>query len=67
MYLILFCYIEGKKAKQRKMNQNVHIKEESPLEILLRNINPNLACEIRQCWVETENFTIENYMGKGIP
>ena len=56
-----------KKVKQRKMNENVNIKEESPLEILLRNINPSLACEIRQCWIETESFTVENYLGKGIP
>ena len=55
-----------KKAKGIE-NQKTNIKEHSPREMLLTNISPNLACEIRQCWVEAESFTVENYLGKGIP
>ena len=55
-----------KKAKGIQY-ENTNIKENSSLELLLTNISPNLACEIRQCWIEAESFTVENYLGKGIP
>ena len=48
------------------LSKTIEIKKDSPLEIFLRNINPNLACEIRQCWIEPEAFSIEKFLGKGM-
>ena len=40
-------------------------KEDSPLELLFRNISPNLACEIKQCWIDPETLTLGTFLGKG--
>ena len=54
------------RKKTKVVNKNMNIKEDSPLEVFLRNINPDVACEIKQCWVEPENFTADSFLGKGI-
>ncbi len=38
---------------------------ESALEIMLTNVNPNLACEIKECWIDPDRFSIGNMVGRG--
>ena len=64
MHLVLHLKFCRKKAKVE--DESMNIKEDSPLEVFLRNISPDVAVEIRQCWVEPENFTADNFLGKGI-
>ena len=39
---------------------------ESVLELLLKNLDPNLACEIKDCWINPEKFTVDHLLGKGM-
>ena len=39
--------------------------DETSLEILLKNTNPDLACEIEECWIEQDTITIGKLLGKG--
>ena len=38
---------------------------ETPLNFLLKNLNPGLACEIKECWIEPNSFAIDTFLGKG--
>ena len=40
-------------------------KEESVVEILLKNLNPELACEIEECWIDPDSISIGHLLGKG--
>ena len=35
------------------------------LEILLKNLTPDLACEIKNFWIEPGTFQLEHLLGKG--
>ena len=38
---------------------------QSNLEILLKNLTPDLSCEIKNCWVGPGRFQLEHLLGKG--
>ena len=55
-------YFFNRKVKPRKKNKNIlktqTYQEESPLELLLKNLNPNLGCDIKDCWIDPNNLNI---------
>lgn len=55
-----FWHTKGKQEDTRTEEDSV-----SSLEVLLTNVNPNLACEIKDCWVDPDLFTVESMIGRG--
>ena len=39
--------------------------EKYSLKMLLKNVNPNLACEIKECWIDPDAISLGNFLGRG--
>ena len=53
------------KTKQSKHLENMRPTAETPLNLLLKNLSPDLACEIKECWIEPNSFSIDTFLGRG--
>ncbi len=40
-------------------------QKHSHLQKFLKNLKPDLACEIKQCWIEPGDINIGHLLGKG--
>ncbi len=56
---LLFC------RKPDEALADIDEELKSVLEIMLTNVNPNLACEIKDCWIDPDLFSIGNMIGRG--
>lgn len=78
--LLLICFIHltlvviternlfRKQNKRVPSIEEVKINEpaESELEILVKNLEPKLASEIKQCFIEPDGIEIEELLGRGM-
>ena len=53
-----------KTTKENEISTKI-VMEKSNLEVFLENLSPALACEIKECWIDSDAFTIENLVGNG--
>ena len=59
-------YLSVRKAERGDMQMiEKEEEEESHREILLRNVSPDLACEIRQCWIDPDCVATGSLLGRG--
>ena len=50
---------------KKETQEQICLKEESTLDKFLKGLPPDLACEVKQCWIEPEDITLGNLLGKG--
>ena len=60
----LFCRQLRIKESFKELD-NTSAAEQSPLEILLKNLEPDVACEVKTCWIDPRNISFENILGTG--
>ena len=53
------------KTKQSKHLENARPATETSLNLLLKNLSPDLACKIKECWIEPNSFSIDTFLGRG--
>ena len=53
------------KTKQTEQLKNEGPKRETPINFLLKNLSPHLACEIKECWIEPNSFAIDTLLDRG--
>ena len=62
-------YFFARKVTARKKNENILktqiYQEESPLDLLLKNLNPHLGCDIKDSWIDPNCLSIEHLLGRG--
>ena len=57
----MYCRIFRKKQSMK----NTKEVTQPNLKILLTNLTPDLACDIKNFWIEPETFQLEHLLGKG--
>lgn len=62
MLNIQWSFSAGKKSLQ--VNE-VKQEEETILEILSHNLDPDMANKVKECWIDQNSFTTEHLLGKG--
>ena len=60
----IFSKVFAVKIKQDvSSNEN---KEDSLLEIFLKNLNPDVVCDLKDCSIDPFALQIGNFLGRGI-
>ncbi len=61
------CSIFERVWCKKKRDESSKISKESLsiLEAFLSNVNKDLACEIKECWIDPQAFSAETIVGRG--